>query len=297
LAATGLRAPRLLAGDAAAPTPFAVREFIPGTTAASYMGALDGAQQVARAMGALLPRLAAVPALNATLNDAWAHPARLAALADKYLARTRPLLDGTTTDALAAAIAALPSHFAGRPAVFAHGDFCPVNVLLATAEVPAKAGDTQQDPSLNSQRLSERATNHQDTKAPRIKTGEASRNTEQSSSGSWWLGDLVATSQTASQAPRVVALLDLEFARVADPLFDAAWWGWVVRFHHPPRWVAAYPHLLAAAGIADDAANRARIGILQRLRCLEAIDFQLRTGRPDAAAMWADRLRTTLAWE
>ena len=37
----------------------------------------------------------------------------------------------------------------------------------------------------------------------------------------------------------VVALLDLERARLAHPLFDAAWWSWVVRYHHPSRSPAA----------------------------------------------------------
>ena len=69
----------------------------------------------------------------------------------------------------------------------------------------------------------------------------------------------------------VVGLLDLEFARIADPLFDAAWWGWVVRYHHPERWVHAWPQLLVAAGIADDEETTARIRVIQRLRCLEMI--------------------------
>ena len=95
----------------------------------------------------------------------------------------------------------------------------------------------------------------------------------------------------------MVGLLDLEFARVADPLFDAAWWGWIVRYHHPTRWVAAFPHLLAAAGIPDDELTHTRIALLQRLRCLEVVDYQLRTGRPEGAAMWSERLRATLAWD
>ena len=69
----------------------------------------------------------------------------------------------------------------------------------------------------------------------------------------------------------MVGLLDLEFARIADPLFDAAWWGWVVRYHHPARWLHAWPQLLAAAGIADDKETAARIRVIQRLRCLEMI--------------------------
>ena len=132
------------------------------------------------------------------------------------------------------------TRFAGRAACFAHGDFCPVNVLL-------EAGD-------------------------------------------WGL-------EARQAPPLVVGLLDLEFARVADPLFDVAWWGWVVRFHHPERWVHAFPRLLQAAGIPDDPETRGRIGVLQRLRCLEVVDYHQRTGRAETAAMWAERLHATLAWE
>jgi hypothetical protein len=94
----------------------------------------------------------------------------------------------------------------------------------------------------------------------------------------------------------VVGLLELEFARIADPQFDAAWWGWVVRYHHAERWVHAWPQLLAAAGIVDDAATAARIRVLQRLRCLEMIDYCAATRTRDVAQMWVERLGTTLGW-
>lgn len=93
----------------------------------------------------------------------------------------------------------------------------------------------------------------------------------------------------------VVGLLDFEFSRIADPLFDAAWWGWVVRYHHFERWVAAWPQLLAVAGIALDDATRARVRALQRLRCLEMIDIHAH--QPEAAAMWVERLAATLGWD
>lgn len=242
LAAAGLRAPRLLAGDASAKPPYAVREYLPGETGASRMGTLSGAIEIAGLMGQLLPRLARVPTAGAGLGDAWADPPRLARLSGKYLARCQDLLGAPAARQLADTIARLPARFAGRPACFAHGDFCPVNVLLEAWEAGRGAG-------------------------------------------------------REDQAPAVAGLIDLEFARVADPLFDAAWWGWVVRFHHPARWAAAYPHLLAAAGIADDPTTRALIQALQQLRCLEVVDYHLRTGRPDGAAMWADRLRATLDWK
>jgi hypothetical protein len=92
----------------------------------------------------------------------------------------------------------------------------------------------------------------------------------------------------------VVALLDFEYARLADLLFDAAWWGWVARYHHPELWAAAWPRLLAAAGIAADADTLRRAATLQRLRCLEML--AIHAAAPGQAAMWAERLVATLEW-
>jgi aminoglycoside phosphotransferase (APT) family kinase protein len=93
-----------------------------------------------------------------------------------------------------------------------------------------------------------------------------------------------------------VVLIDLEFARIADPLFDAAWWGWVVRYHHEERWRQAWPHLLAAAGIAGDAMTQAQITVIQQLRLLEALDYNAALSAERGEA-WAARLATTLEWE
>jgi aminoglycoside phosphotransferase (APT) family kinase protein len=259
LAAVGVRAPRLLAADAAADPPYGVREYLPGSPGAGLMGTVEGAMQVARAMGALLPRLALVATSGAGLSDTWASPASLAAHAQQQLARCRPQLDDSASAALEAAIAELPARFADRPAIFAHGDFCPVNVLL-------EIGDRELG------------------------------------IGSWNLGMSEAIAQPATSdpqppTPRIVGLLDLEFARIADPLFDAAWWGWVVRYHHAERWSHAWPRLLAAAGIADDSATAGRIRVIQRLRCLEMIDYGATTRTSDVAQMWVERLSATLAWE
>jgi hypothetical protein len=69
----------------------------------------------------------------------------------------------------------------------------------------------------------------------------------------------------------------------------------VVRYHHPERWIVAWPALLRAAGISLDPATLARVRVLQRLRCLEAVDDARRAGA-DAAVMWARRLTETLGW-
>ena len=229
LQAAGIAAPRQLAADASASPPYAIREYLPGTPAASRMGTLDGATRVAEVMGALLPRLAGLSTHGIALDAAWARPDTLATHARGLLARCAPLLAPGDAAVLETTIAELSAQFAGREGVFAHGDFCPVNVLLA--------------------------------------------------------GDEVA------------ALLDFEFARLADALFDAAWWGWVVRYHHPERWTFAWPALLAAGGIAPDAANAARIRSLQLLRCLEMLDDHAHRRAAGQATMWAERLHATVGWD
>lgn len=235
LAAAGIRAPHQLAADAAADPPYAVLEHIPGEPAAGFMGRPGGAAAVARAMGALLPQLARVPLAGADLDATWARPADLARQAAGQLGRCHALLGGAAAAQVHALIGALPAAFAGRPAVFAHGDFCPVNALIALEAPPRPA--------------------------------------------------LV-----------VAGLVDLEWARLADPLFDAAWWGWVVRYHHAERWDTAWPALLAAAGIERGAVTEARVGMLQVLRCLELLDEHTRRQGGAAAPVWAERLRATLAW-
>lgn len=242
MAAVGIRAPRQLAADPNASPPYAVREFLPGEPGAAHMRTKPGATLVARAMGALLPDLTRVAVAGVGLDTSWASPERLAHHAAGLLARCRPLLDERAAGMLQSSIDSLPALFADRAPAFAHGDFCPVNVLLE----PRPAAQDEQP----------------------------------------------------GAAPlKVLGLLDLEFARVADPLFDAAWWGWVVRYHHAERWVVAWPALLAAAGIPNDQATAARIQALQRLRCLEMIARQLHGHTPSVPASWLERLQTTLSWD
>ena len=90
----------------------------------------------------------------------------------------------------------LPTLFAKRPVVLAHGDFAPVNVLTNGASV----------------------------------TG----------------------------------LLDFESVRLADPLFDVAWWAWAVSFSSPSVLEAAWPMFLQGAGIdATDPELPVRVRSLQ----------------------------------
>lgn len=94
---------------------------------------------------------------------------------------------------------------------------------------------------------------------------------------------------------RVVAVLDWEFARLADPLFDIAWWGWIVAFHHPEVHRVAWPVFLEAAEVDSDPATAERLRSLVALRLLEALTAARRAGDSAAAATWAERLGRTVA--
>jgi aminoglycoside phosphotransferase (APT) family kinase protein len=234
LAAAGIPTARLLGGDAGAATPFVLHTFVEGRNGAEWLATDAGAVRLARLMGALVPRLAAVEARGLRLPSTWADPTRLAQVSRRRLERAASRLDATTSGALRAAIADLEPLFAGRRPVFAHGDFAPVNVLVAPG--PGRRGT-------------------------------------------------------------ISALLDLEFARLADPLFDVAWWGWLVRFHHPGRWPAAWPAFLAAAGLAADR-DREPTRFAERVRSLQLMHMLERahccSGR--AATEWAARLAVTARW-
>jgi len=92
----------------------------------------------------------------------------------------------------------------------------------------------------------------------------------------------------------VTGLLDFEAVRLADPLFDAAWWAWSVSFSSPGVLQQAWPAFLDGAGIdAAEPGLADRIRALQVLRMLE----QLAAGNlaPGIAEIVTDRLRATLA--
>ncbi|MBC8163760.1 MAG: phosphotransferase, partial [Roseiflexaceae bacterium] len=216
LAEAGIRAPAVLQADAQATPPFMVREYIPGEIGAAQLATDAGAIALAEAMGRLLQTIALVKTAGLGLHSGWANPARLVAQARGQLSRHGSLIEHAHAAVLEQSIAQAEPLLAGYPGVFAHGDYCPVNVIV-------EDGDLQRD---------------------------------------WGY----------RQALRL-ALIDLEFARVAHPLLDVAWWNWVVRYHHAVRWQVAFPHLLAAAGIPDTGATWARITVIQHLRLLEALDY------------------------
>ncbi len=93
----------------------------------------------------------------------------------------------------------------------------------------------------------------------------------------------------------VVALLDFERARLAHPLFDAAWWRWIVRHHHPERWAPAGAAFMAAAGFAGARGTASSLDPLAALQCLEML-HRSRGGPAAARLAWAARLLDVLDW-
>ena len=88
---------------------------------------------------------------------------------------------------------------------------------------------------------------------------------------------------------RVEALLDLERARLAHQLYDAAWWTWIVRHHHPEREASANGAFLEAAGIGADRASSHSLALLGALACLEML-AGVRRRDTSARQEWARRV-------
>jgi aminoglycoside phosphotransferase (APT) family kinase protein len=264
LRALGISAPLLLAADAQHDPPYVVREFLPGTPTNALLDSDENATRLAGTMGALLPRLATIDITTLPLATTWAEPHTLASDMQRRLQACAPLLASNAHRILAALLAQLPALFANRPAVFAHGDFCPVNALLLDDRRPTTDDGRQ---------TTDDGRRTTDDGRQRTNNNEAAVGGPSSS----------------------VGLLDFDEARMADALFDAAWWGWVVRYHHPERWHVAWPQFLLAASIPADTPTLERIRALQLLRLLEALD-DARAHEPATALWWAERLHTTASW-
>jgi hypothetical protein len=75
----------------------------------------------------------------------------------------------------------------------------------------------------------------------------------------------------------VTGLLDFEAVRLADPLFDPAWWAWSVSFSGPVMLESSWSAFLAGAGI-----DPAELGLSERVRTLQVLRMmeQLATRQP-----------------
>ena len=73
-------------------------------------------------------------------------------------------------------------------------------------------------------------------------------------------------------AGALTALLDLETVRVGEPLLDAAWFRWNVRYHHPMSETSAWAGFAAASRLdRDDSSVGALIPLLPVVRILEIL--------------------------
>jgi aminoglycoside phosphotransferase (APT) family kinase protein len=91
-----------------------------------------------------------------------------------------------------------------------------------------------------------------------------------------------------------VALLDVEDARVAPRAYDVAWWGWIVRYHHPTAWPAAWPAFLDAAGLPSP--TPLTDATLHAIQVLQTLERAAGTADPLAQGRWITRASAIASW-
>ena len=85
------------------------------------------------------------------------------------------------------------------------------------------------------------------------------------------------------------ALLDFEAARIADSMFDPAWFAWIVGYHHPDVREHAWTAFAEAAGIG--AASAAEVDLLALLPAVRILEIVADVDLPPASrARWLDQL-------
>ncbi|MCM6775958.1 aminoglycoside phosphotransferase family protein [Nocardia sp. CDC159] len=213
--------------DPAAEPPWIAFEELPGTPAAAEVTpASPQFPELAHEMGQLLADFSGLHCPDLELDDSWARPRYLAARADAWAECLAPVLTANQITAIEDVLDDLPDLFEGRPAVLAHGEFVPANVLV--------------------------------------------------------------------EGTKVTGLLELDSVRLADPLFDVAWWGWSVSLAGPEVMTDAWPAFLQGAGMDPaDLTLAERVRYLQLIRMLEMLaDHDL---APDLWRTVHERLSRTLA--
>jgi aminoglycoside phosphotransferase (APT) family kinase protein len=111
--------------------------------------------------------------------------------------------------------------------------------------------------------------------------------------GAFVHGDFAPVNVIMDAAGEIAALLDLEYAGPGPSLLDVAWWGWVVRHHHPDAWRAAWPTFLAAAGVEPGRAE----GMLRDLALQALAARAAATTDADGRRDWLARLETARGWD
>jgi aminoglycoside phosphotransferase (APT) family kinase protein len=106
-------------------------------------------------------------------------------------------------------------------------------------------------------------------------------------------GDLAPINVIVAPDGEIRALIDLETVRRAVPLLDAAWWSWIVRYHHPDSWPRLWAIFRRAADISSDPTTETTVRALQLARILELAAAE---SNAPARTMWLTRLAATAAW-
>ncbi len=105
-------------------------------------------------------------------------------------------------------------------------------------------------------------------------------------------GDFAPVNVVMDAGGEIAALLDFEHAGAGPALLDVAWWGWVVRHHHPEAWAAAWPAFIAAAG-REPGDNDAR---LHELALRTLAERAAAADDADTRRRWLDRLTAARSW-
>ncbi|MFG1790252.1 phosphotransferase family protein [Nocardia sp. NPDC049149] len=177
---------------------------------------------IAGEMGTLLRAFRRLPIAGLQLDDLWASPTRLARRAAGWVLDVTAELTAAQRGALERILKAVPTLFADRPTVLAHGDFTPVNVL--------------------------------------------------------------------TDGENITGLTDFESIRLADPLFDPAWWSWSVGFAGAHVLALAWPEFLDSAGFDPAEPDLPqRVEAIQILRMLELLTEQKNLS-PDVRNVVNERL-------
>lgn len=108
-------------------------------------------------------------------------------------------------------------------------------------------------------------------------------------------GDFAPVNVIVGAGGEILALVDLEHARLGSPMADVAWWGWVVRHHHPDAWRVAWPTFRAAAGVPSGDLADEEIRAVMLVRLLESV-ATADAADVDRRQAWAQRLDEAAAW-
>ncbi len=195
--------------------------FVDGRPGSELLGDAAGATVAGRACGQVSARLSAIATATLPLDGTWASGEALRVAGAAWLRRCADMLDDRTAVRLGELLGIAARETDRVPAVFAHGDLAPVNVLVRGRDV--------------------------------------------------------------------AAVLDLDRARLAHPLFDAAWFAWVVGHHHPDVARIAWLAFADVTGLPDD-----EPGAFAWLQPLQLLERCATSGAAADRATWANRLTAAL---